>query len=180
MVASDKGREDRREERDRGRRRLEECRLETTDMVIARFIASLRFVSSSCSEREAHDSRRGLRTRRRARFPPELTSALSFLSLPLSPREIVIVRRLDSPASFLHSRPRLLCSIVTASIFLDRRRAGRRDSSSDCPYTNYILRNGTINVLSCKWKCCVVSSTAECARQFLIRICDILWLATEH
>lgn len=82
---------------------MEECRLETTDMVIARFIASLRFVSSSCWTRSIRFARL-TDEEELAHFPPELTSALSFPSSP-SPGEIVIVR-LDSPVSFLHPRAR--------------------------------------------------------------------------
>lgn len=122
---------------------MEECRLETTDMVIARFIAPLRFVSSSCWTRSIRFVR-PTNEEELARFPPELTSALSFPSSPSSGTDRYCPSRLPS-LLFASSRPRrLFHSIVTASVFLDRR---RHDSSSDCPYTNYVFRNGTINVV---------------------------------
>lgn len=85
---------------------MEECRLETTDMVIARFITSVRFVSSSCwTEKRARfarpNGRRGARS-----FSIGVNECTFFSFLSLSPREIVIVH-LDSLASFLYPRPRL-------------------------------------------------------------------------
>jgi len=97
--------------------------------------------------REAYGRGGGL-----ARFPSELTSALSFPS-SLSPREIVIVR-LDSPASLY---PRLFRNNVTDYVFLDRRRC---DSSSDCPNELRLQKwNNQCRSVGCKWKSYVISST---------------------
>lgn len=65
----------------------------------------------------------------------------SFLSLPR--RDRYCPSRLPS-LLFASARSRLFRSIVTASVFLDQR---RHASSSDCLYTNYVFRNGTINVV---------------------------------
>lgn len=89
----------------------------------------------------------------------------SFLSLSLPPREIVIVH-LDSLASFLYPRPRLFRS-YRFGIFRSTPR--RRDSSSDRPYTNYVFKNGKINViLDRKWKIRVVPSAASSLSNFQI------------